>query len=70
LDESDQRHSVAIMTGKGDKRRPMKIDYTKFDENWERAFGKSETRNVPRDRSESDRKDQTPNKGGERPSGK
>ena len=30
------------MNGKGDKRRPMTVQYDLFESNWDRAFGKKE----------------------------
>jgi hypothetical protein len=30
------------MSGKGDKRRPLKVSKEQLDENWERAFNKKE----------------------------
>ena len=30
------------MNGKGDKRRPMNVQYDLFESNWDRAFGKKE----------------------------
>ena len=34
------------MSGKGDKRRPMTVQYDLFENNWDRAFGKKELREV------------------------
>ena len=30
------------MNGKGDKRRPMTVQYDLFEDNWDRIFGKKE----------------------------
>ena len=37
------------MSGKGDKRRPMEVQYDLFENNWDRAFGKKELREVTYD---------------------
>ena len=37
------------MNGKGDKRRPMDVQYGLFEDNWDRAFGKKELREVTYD---------------------
>jgi hypothetical protein len=37
------------MSGKGDKRRPMTVQYDLFENNWDRVFGKKELREVTYD---------------------
>lgn len=38
----DQTILGGTMTGKGDKRRPKKVDDETFADNWERIFGKKD----------------------------
>jgi hypothetical protein len=34
------------MAGKGSKRRPLKIDQKKFDDNWDKIFNKKELKTI------------------------